>query len=1295
MAGKSYIKDSTGWKRIKKMYVKTGGATWSAIKKAYIKTSSGWQKAFDSSSQAPYLANNDRPRIRLNSYRSSGFIEAEPVQQMGPPNGTTYVTSGWPDDSIGGYLYGANANDLNNWISPNGSSITYQYQWFWNMTGDINDNVEIFSTDSTYNDRFRNNATYLGESDGDYYDKNFIVFKVTANNSSGIPGSRDSNQVYIVRQSPTGSITMQNPAIASPNTAMIANLSWSNDWYNKTDIYDSYVEWFMVDSLGAALTTSNRVSGPTYLYELTASGTTTRTSTTSFTPTGTTYQNKYAYVRLTLNNSSTQAPDVPVSGFFPKSSPVYTSNKTVPVVSANGPFSLTNVKKFTPNTNGSTSGRTVSVDIGQSAGATEYEVEIWGRYPKLVGGSYDTSISAQSWVRLQSLQAAPYVYESSRVGGILTYTKTDLADYREYRATARSRYNFSLNGAAYSDGGTGDTEAQLVFVSAASVAPDTPVISNISTSTDFSGSYVLFTVSAGSSGSNSSSYFEYSLDNGSTWTIPSGASYVFSTSGKIYVTPNITVNVRIRHTNMDAATSSQSNQLSIVAASEPGALTNIQIRSFASGQGTAFFTTGANTGSVEVSFEYEDFNVFPPATDYREGILNIGANTAGQLTVTGAASTTRSYSTFLRAYTGSNATGGYRAIQQGANEILNGNDAMNITSSSITTGGATSNSITYQWTASGSTNQVRARIYLGSVSDANLIQDKGYLSYAAANTSTTFTGLTANTTYIIVLNPRYQYATGVTYEGNPFTSSGVATLANNAQPFTTSSFTKGRINEIVSGKRRLQLAWNQSTNAEKYEIQYEGRDYHPTLFPGSSSSWTVLQSFAASPYTNEPTRSNTYDANYWFFYRAAIRASSSNGVFAYNDGGTVSSLSYREADGTASSDPVIGTITTPSPHTATTSVTVNYTAPTNGSATIYQNEYKLGINGSWTVASLNSFTIPNLSASTTYTVYMRSLNYDAIYSAGEANKTFTTSAAPVLYTITWNANGGTPNPSPTQQTTQGGSISVPTVTRSGFSFTGWWNSSTGGTRIIAPGTSTYTPTSTQNLWAQWNAVPAPGTPSVSSVTATSNRINFNTITFGSNTDSVLVEWGTTTAYTTGSNTVTTNSSTYQTPTNLSGSTTYYYRLRGYSAAYGGYGDALTGSIITGATFVTPTSPAPGVLFQRFTPSGGTANSGLRWYWDSPGFSGSVSYQIGMEWQIRTTNSTTTTPLNQGTYGNGLYKTYPGDGTYPFTVAGNIWQYRVQSSADTAHTTSSRWLRARNIMMGTNGTVYYGTWSTNV
>ena len=96
----------------------------------------------------------------------------------------------------------------------------------------------------------------------------------------------------------------------------------------------------------------------------------------------------------------------------------------------------------------------------------------------------------------------------------------------------------------------------------------------------------------------------------------------------------------------------------------------------------------------------------------------------------------------------------------------------------------------------------------------------------------------------------------------------------------------------------------------------------------------------------------------------------------------------------------------------------------------------------------------------------------------------------------------------------------------------------------------------------------------------------------------------------------------------------------------------------------------------------------------------------MEWQVRTTNSTTTTPLNTGTYagggsGDGLqgdrtkYMTYPVSTAYPYSAAGTIWAFRIKSTENTAATSSSRFARARVIMMGTNGTVYYGTWSTNI
>jgi hypothetical protein len=144
--------------------------------------------------------------------------------------------------------------------------------------------------------------------------------------------------------------------------------------------------------------------------------------------------------------------------------------------------------------------------------------------------------------------------------------------------------------------------------------------------------------------------------------------------------------------------------------------------------------------------------------------------------------------------------------------------------------------------------------------------------------------------------------------------------------------------------------------------------------------------------------------------------------------------------------------------------------------------------------------------------------------------------------------------------------------------------------------------------------------------------------------------------------------------------------------------------IWNVVFVTPSAGPPNVSNNQL----GFVRSGtsVTWYSDYPPVSGSVSYIIGMEWQIRTTNSTTTTPLNTGTYASGgsgvgsqgnrtSYISYPGAGTYPYAAAGNIWGFRIRSTENTAATSSARFARARVIMMGTNGTVYFGTWSTNI
>ena len=151
MAGKPYIKTGTStWAKVKRIYLKSGGQTWSPIRKAYIKTGTyTWRKFFDTTSNRPFIEGNDRPKIRLNTFRTNStynptgtandpvnpVVEAPPVQQMGPP--TTTPTSGWPNETIGNHLWGYDGD----WISGNGSTINYTYQWLYNLSGDRNDNT--------------------------------------------------------------------------------------------------------------------------------------------------------------------------------------------------------------------------------------------------------------------------------------------------------------------------------------------------------------------------------------------------------------------------------------------------------------------------------------------------------------------------------------------------------------------------------------------------------------------------------------------------------------------------------------------------------------------------------------------------------------------------------------------------------------------------------------------------------------------------------------------------------------------------------------------------------------------------------------------------------------------------------------------------------------------------------------------------------------------------------------------------------------------------------------------------
>jgi uncharacterized repeat protein (TIGR02543 family) len=69
------------------------------------------------------------------------------------------------------------------------------------------------------------------------------------------------------------------------------------------------------------------------------------------------------------------------------------------------------------------------------------------------------------------------------------------------------------------------------------------------------------------------------------------------------------------------------------------------------------------------------------------------------------------------------------------------------------------------------------------------------------------------------------------------------------------------------------------------------------------------------------------------------------------------------------------------------------------------------------------------------------------------------------YTITYNANGGTVTPA-SQTVNYNTSVTLPTQTRTGYHFDGWFSAATGGTRYGTGGDS-YTVTGNITLYAQW------------------------------------------------------------------------------------------------------------------------------------------------------------------------------------------------------------------------------------
>lgn len=200
-----------------------------------------------------------------------------------------------------------------------------------------------------------------------------------------------------------------------------------------------------------------------------------------------------------------------------------------------------------------------------------------------------------------------------------------------------------------------------------------------------------------------------------------------------------------------------------------------------------------------------------------------------------------------------------------------------------------------------------------------------------------------------------------------------------------------------------------------------------------------------------------------------------------NPGGsiTIGSSSGRQLWGEYKYVQVPATPSTPSitGNQANSSVTVSWSGNSDwgGSSSNLGYKVELFLNGSLYTdveTASTSHTFTSMPTGYTYTarVYayneIRSFNGTPMSLVSGTSSGYFLPAPIVYYTVSYNYNGGSGSPSST--TVQAGqSVTLPNATRSGYTFNGWFTSSSGGSYVGTAGNS-YTPSSSITLYAQWS-----------------------------------------------------------------------------------------------------------------------------------------------------------------------------------------------------------------------------------
>jgi uncharacterized repeat protein (TIGR02543 family) len=240
----------------------------------------------------------------------------------------------------------------------------------------------------------------------------------------------------------------------------------------------------------------------------------------------------------------------------------------------------------------------------------------------------------------------------------------------------------------------------------------------------------------------------------------------------------------------------------------------------------------------------------------------------------------------------------------------------------------------------------------------------------------------------------------------------------------TDQGTSGTGSEISATVNTVTFSCNKGYGTTQFRCYKNG-----TITILSTNTITDISfSFSGSYNGGMSTSYTNLNTTSWSF-KCTSQARITQCVVTYSGGQsyTIAEQSNNNSYGTVSKD---GNVITASPNTCYTYASPAYTVSPANSATVSQ--------------SGNNFTVTP-SANTTITI-----NFEAI----------------PTYTVTYNANGGNVSPQSNAQQSCNESVTLPTPTQDGYTFTGWFDAQSGGNRIGGGGNS-YKPTSNITLYAQW------------------------------------------------------------------------------------------------------------------------------------------------------------------------------------------------------------------------------------